>query len=1026
MRRRLIVLGALLPVATALLFSQITITPSEPTVNDTVTVVYDATQGNGELAGISPIYAHTGVLTLDSQHPSDWKHVKTNWGENTEEVRMTDLGNNKNQLRYHIKSYYGIPDEEVVTDLAFVFRDASASTVGRNAENGDIFYPVQVSTSTDSYQSHTLEGNLLTLETLDHTYSIRAYSEDIVRIGFYPGNIPVPDPTDVVTLPPGNSGTVTDRTDQLSYRTASTEILVNKDPFGFTFIRENDTLLHQQNGFQALGKHTLVPFTTTGESAFHGTGFRAVDLNLDDLQLKMYNQPRYGYGPDTKNLNIAIPFLVSTEPYGLYFDHRYPSELDLASSDTGFTYTLENGNLALYYIGADNMESLLERYTGLTGTAPLPPRWALGYIQSRYGYETESQAREVVSRMQEENFPIDALVLDLYWFGSPSTMGNLAWDYSRFPEPGEMIDDFSNKGVKTILITEPYVTTSSSNYQAVVDNELVGNTEQNEPYILNGFWAGSSVLLDLFREETRSWMWDFYQARINEGVAGWWCDLGEPEDHPSDMMHGEIPARELHNHFSWRWAKMLHDRYHTNYPDQRLFNLIRSGYAGMQRWGALPWSGDIQRSWGGMQVQVPIMLNMGYSGVGYMHSDLGGFTGGSQDNELYTRWLQLGAFSPVMRAHGTGVPTEPIYYPDPYKSIVRSFIELRYRLLPYNYTLAFENAATGIPLARAMNFYDPGNSTLHAINDQFYWGKDMLIAPVLQQGATSRQVHFPEGNWIHYFNGKRYSGNNTATIDAPLSSMPVFVRAGSLIPHTDLFSSTDEYNGNPLSVYYYPDESSPETSFTLFNDDGKDPESLDNNAFEEIFFSASYDPDSTVITVHHSGSFPAMPQYRNLEFRVKRITGQPEVITINNNPVPVRSSHEEYEMNTQATWYDENNNELYVQTTWNNEPLKVVIKSLFTGNLPVSKSSHTLSLDVFPGMTKQSVTLSYTIPSEGVYRLDAIQVTGNLRKHLFTRTLTPGMYTKTWNTGESLSPGIYLLRLSGRQQQAVKRLIILR
>jgi oligosaccharide 4-alpha-D-glucosyltransferase len=185
-----------------------------------------------------------------------------------------------------------------------------------------------------------------------------------------------------------------------------------------------------------------------------------------------------------------------------------------------------------FLLFGDTPGEVIEDVSLLTGRQPLPPRWALGYIQSRFGYEYESEARGIVEDMLAADFPLDALVLDLYWFGEPGDMGNLDWDYNRFPNPVEMIQDFEDLGVKTILITEPYVTEQSTNFDLVTQNEWVGTDPQGNPQVVPNFWAGPAVLLDLFKPEALDWFWERYDARIQEGIAGWWCDLGEPEVYP--------------------------------------------------------------------------------------------------------------------------------------------------------------------------------------------------------------------------------------------------------------------------------------------------------------------------------------------------------------------------------------------------------------------------------------------------------------------------------------------------------------
>lgn len=995
-------------------FSQIlSVTPATPTVNDTVTIIYDSSEGNAALLGDSPIYAHTGVLTTESQNENDWKYVKTNWGENTPETLMEDLGDNKHRIKFHIKSYYGIPDGVTVTDLAFVFRNESTTLVGRSSSNGDIFYPLYPTTVFEDYQSHSVEENKLSIHTQSRIYTFQAFSEDIVRVGFRPDNIVTEKVSKVVKLIPDVTvGVVTELSEAIKYETVNLQIYIRKSPLRMDYIYRGDTLLKDSPGFYFMGTEAAVNFEISSDEAIHGTGSRAVDLNLRGRKLEIKNQPHYGYGYGTENLNIAIPFVVSSKKYGIYFDHLSPATAGLGQLGNTLAYQAQEQALGFYFIGAESMTGLLDSYTFLSGKAPLPPRWSLGYIQSKYGYETESDARAIVSQMQNENFPLDALVLDLYWFGNTSDMGNLNWDYTRFATPQDMMADFKQVGVKTILITEPYITLNSVNYTPAASANLFATDGSGNPYVMSDFWAGSAALLDLTDTTAQNWMWNFYQQRIEEGVAGWWCDLGEPENHPESMIHHGKTANEVHNYFSWDWAKMLQEKYAENYPEQRLFNLIRSGYAGMQSFGAIPWSGDIQRSYDGLRAQVPIMLNMGYCGVGYMHSDLGGFTGGGQDNELYTRWLQMGAFSPIMRAHGVGVPTEPVYYPEPYKSIVRDFIQLRYQLLPYNYTLAWENAVWGTPLARAMDFYDADNQLLYNEGKQYYWGENLLIAPVLEAGITSREVYLPEGNWVDYFSNQKYSGSQTVNISTPISSIPVFVRSGSFIPHTDLVNSTDAYTADKLSVWYYSDKEVTNSFYRLYNDDGQNPASLKDGEYELIDFSADNSGNTIRIDVEHSGSYVGMPLERDLEFRLKNITQSPEFVQINNSTIAYANLKSEYDNTFPAVFYDANEAELYVHTLWENNSLEILLSTI-TGIENSNFAKTGFSLQVYPSPVYSKATVSYEVQKEGIYRLEVRNSLGVKVAELLNSFQGAGLHRMEWVNNIGLPAGIYYFSLIG-------------
>jgi hypothetical protein len=491
------------------------------------------------------------------------------------------------------------------------------------------------------------------------------------------------------------------------------------------------------------------------------------------------------------------------------------------------------------------------------------------------------------------------------------------------------------------------------------------------------------------------------------------------------MFHKGKPAAEAHNYFSWEWAKMLKTRYAQEYPQQRLFNLIRSGYAGMQRFGAIPWSGDIQRSWNGMKIQIPIMLNMGYSGVGYMHSDLGGFTGGSQDNELYTRWLQLGAFSPIMRAHGVDIPTEPVFYPENYKNIVRSFIQLRYKLLPYNYTLAWENSLTGIPLARAMDFYEPANTDFQNCGDQYFWGENLLVAPVLEPNTHSRTVQLPQGRWVNYFTGETHPGDRIIRVDAPINTMPLFVRSGSFIPHTALVSSTDSYNAQNLSVWYYPDSEKPESHYVVYNDNGLDPSSLTSGQFELIMFTGNFSTDSTLISVEHSGDFPTMPLSRTLEFRMKNMAAQPSHVYVNGTSIPLVQSQQQYDATFPAAYYHSQGSEVLVHLNWDNSEMQIALTSLVPVGVP-ALSNESLSLVVYPTVVNQNATIEFFLKESGNCRLEILNSLGQTLKTIHSGHVRHGKHTLILDQIPDLSPGIYIVRLSSPRHSVMARFVVVR
>jgi alpha-glucosidase (family GH31 glycosyl hydrolase) len=266
---------------------------------------------------------------------------------------------------------------------------------------------------------------------------------------------------------------------------------------------------------------------------------------------------------------------------------------------------------------------------------------------------------------------------------------------------------------------------------------------------------------------------------------------------------------------------------------------MRAGHSGSQRYGLIPWSGDVNRTWGGLQSQPEISLQMGMQGLAYMHSDLGGFAGANLDDELYVRWLQYGVFQPVYRPHAQeDVPSEPVFRSEKAKALAKKAIELRYRLLPYNYNLIFENNQSGAPLMRPL-FFEDENNTLLTYSKTYLWGEDILVSPVLEAGLTQQEVYFPAGsNWIDFYSGTIYNGGTTQTIQLVESNIPTFIRANSFIPMAQPMSSTEDYNPNDLSVhfYYHPDLDESERQF--YNDDGTTANAYENGAFEIVEFEA--------------------------------------------------------------------------------------------------------------------------------------------------------------------------------------------
>lgn len=625
--------------------------------------------------------------------------------------------------------------------------------------------------------------------------------------------------------------------------TEKLQVVVNKANLSVYFINLNGDTLSIARSFADTNDELKLDFTSTTEEAFYGGGFKAIDLNKRGSILENYNQAHGGYKFGQTDQNIAIPFLVSNRGYGLYFDNYAKSSFDVAKTQKDqLTFNTTSGTMRFYFISGNKMGDVISNYTYLTGRQPLPPRWAMGYISSRYGYRSEKEAVSMVEKTQKAGIPLDAIVFDLYWYKSKEFMGNHNWSLDSFPNPKLMLSNLKKKGIRVVPISETYITQKSENFQYAKQNGLFARDiySNGQPYIFKKFWTGSPTgLLDMFKPEAQQFYWGMYRDRIKEGVSGWWFDLAEPESVNDSLGFVLGKDNEVHNIYALAWAKAAFDGYRKDFPESRIFTLIRSGFAGMQRYSTFPWTGDVSRSFEGLRAQIPSMLNMGLGGVGYMHSDAGGFTSGPEiDAELYSRWLEFAAFTPVLRTHASirnfKYNPEPVFWDNVTRDRVARYIKLRYQLLPYNYTMAYENTTTGRPLMLPVNYFEQENKRLADINDQYLWGEHILVAPVIVKGETLKKVLFPKGQWIGFNDLKSY--RDSAQVEAPIDSLPLFVKVGSIIPMLGDITNTDQYDGKELLLKYYAGEQNETVESEWFYDNGTDPGSLATGQYELVKF----------------------------------------------------------------------------------------------------------------------------------------------------------------------------------------------
>ncbi len=732
----------------------------------------------------------------------------------------------------------------------------------------------------------SLKGNRLVIQKSAGKVIINPISEDAFEVEYQKTGFTNPKSFAISSNDNRITATLDETKTEWLYSTSHLTAKVDKKTLSLSYYYKNKPLTSEEKGYFNHDSIEGFRMNLTSDEILMGGGERVLGMNRRGHRLHLYNRASYGYETHADLMYYSMPVVISSNKYMLIFDNAADGYLDLGSTEKDILqFEAVGGRMSYIIVGADHWNQLPENYTTVTGHQPLPPRWALGNISSRMGYHSQLQVEEVVATYQKEDFPLDAMVLDLYWFGPDlkGHMGNLEWDLDHFPQPQKMMKGLKDKGVKTVLITEPFILNNSAKFKECTEQNLLGTDSLGQPYIYD-FYFGTTGLIDIFKPEAQNWFWNIYKKHTQEGVEGWWGDLGEPEVHPDDLQHVNGAANIVHNAYGHQWAKMIYKGYQQDFPEKRPVILMRAGFAGSQRYGMVPWSGDVNRTWGGLQSQVEISLQMGMQGLAYMHSDLGGFAGNYKDAELYTRWLQYGVFQPIYRTHAQeDVPPEPIYWDKKTKDIVRRFIKLRYALTPYLYSMAYENTLNGTPLMRPLFFVD-NNPELLKEKNAYLWGSDILVAPITEKGAKTWNFPFPNtGNWFNFFTQKKYKGGQNITIPVDINTIPVFVKGGAFIPMAKAANNMEEYSTKELDLHFYFDKEVAQSSGKMYEDDGKTNNTWLNHQFEEITFKSSFQSNQLSININREGKYSGQPENRTIHMIIHNYQEKPQSIFVNNN-----------------------------------------------------------------------------------------------------------------------------------------------
>ena len=665
-------------------------------------------------------------------------------------------------------------------------------------------------------------------------FEVEATTDDILRVAYIPASAPqhkswslAPSAMDLRTV----DVTIDDQGDHASLRTralhAEMTSLGDEETLGLALARQdgNAVLASATVRLAASGGPMWLSALAEGEVVYGG-GERTGPLNKRGRSMTFWTtDPLPNHGEQTGAMHQSVPFLIGLvdgNAYAVYFDVNERAEADIGKTQADIlTYTPESADLVAYVLTGPTMGDVLRQYTSLTGRMPMLPRWAFGNQQSRWSYMSAEEVLSIASEFRKQSIPCDAIYLDIDYMDGYRIF---TWNPERFADPAGLIETLREQRIRLVTIIDPGVKVDADYavYQEGQSKGYFARAANHAPF-QGWVWPGLSCWGDFAQPDARTWWGDQHRGLLEAGVAGIWIDMNEPaqagifappgvkishgETLPDDVLHGTpddpITHARFHNAYGLEMAQATYEGLRRLRPDERPFVLTRAATSGSQRY-AIVWNGDSTSSWENLRLAIPLNLGVGLSGFPMTGGDVGGFWQNTTA-ELLVRWTQLGALLPFCRNHsamGTA-RQEPWAFGEPYTRICREAIERRYQLLPYLLMSAHEATLSGAPMARPLSWIAPTHGESLACDDEFLLGDGLLVAPVLDEGATSREVLLPPGEWFAWGSSELHAGDQRLLVPVTLDTLPLYVRAGTVLPLAAVAQSTDGMTARLLTLHVY-------------------------------------------------------------------------------------------------------------------------------------------------------------------------------------------------------------------------------
>lgn len=587
----------------------------------------------------------------------------------------------------------------------------------------------------------------------------------------------------------------------------------------FNILKSEESL--SLNDIDIKRENNNIVISIRNSKKIYGLGQRYGNLNLldENINYKIYNEHKY-----SDRAIVPIPVIFTDNGNVIYFASPYKAfiRFNRDNDSIKIIYNNEKDNktrgVDIYFIDSDSLIQASSEYARLVGLAPLPPKWLFGYIQSKYGYFSETETLGIAKKFIEYDLPATGIVLDLYWF---RYMGDIDWYERGFPDPVNFIKELDKLGFKLINISEPFFDEKSKNFNLFKNLNYFGLRANENKFQYLSSWWGKGAIFDFTNPLANSHLWNLsYKPLIKQGVSGLWTDLGEPENVPSNTRFKKGKEHDIHNLYNYFWSKMLYENWSKDFPEQRQVILSRSGWSCSPYYGVSVWSGDASSKWKeGLSIQPKIMISASLSNFSYWASDVGGFVGQGSP-ELYVRWSEFGLFSPIYRPHGAQVEREPWAFGEDALVHTKKILKLRARLHPYIYSTAYDVSFNGKPFIRPIEIKEnilPKEKEIEIENLSYYFGKNIIYRIGNKEGETKYDVYLPDkGEYLEYQTKKIYSGERLYSIEYKMGYPPFFIKPNGII----ITNPEENYKDIKKYEIIINNKSEGESSFTIYDDDG--------------------------------------------------------------------------------------------------------------------------------------------------------------------------------------------------------------